>query len=398
MPANVHWFLPTSGDSRNVVPGLGGHTRPASLDYLIQVARAADQLGFDGVLTPTGTHCEDAWLVTAALSQHTRRLRFLVAFRPGVTNPTLAAQQAATFQRLTGGRLLINIVTGGDSAEQRRFGDWLSHDERYARTDEFLAVLRGAWSGAPFDYSGWYFRVQGATVLEKPDPVPEVFFGGASSIAEDVAARHVDTYLLWGETPAMVRERIERVRSKAEAAGRSLRFGIRLHVISRDTAREAWSETARLLDVLDPALVAGAQQILSSSESVGQQRMLSLHGGRRENLEISPNLWAGIGLVRPGAGTALVGSHEEVAERILEYHDLGLDEFILSGHPHLEEAYTFGENVLPILQSNGFSTAGSEGEESRSKHRRATADGELPTGSFAVSERAASVGSGSDGR
>ncbi len=160
MPANVHWFLPTSGDSRNVVPGLGGHTRPASLDYLIQVARAADQLGFDGVLTPTGTHCEDAWLVTAALSQHTRRLRFLVAFRPGVTNPTLAAQQAATFQRLTGGRLLINIVTGGDSAEQRRFGDWLSHDERYARTDEFLAVLRGAWSGAPFDYSGWYFRVQ----------------------------------------------------------------------------------------------------------------------------------------------------------------------------------------------------------------------------------------------
>ena len=400
MPANVHWFLPTSGDSRNIVPGLGGHARPPSLDYLAQVARAADQLGFDGVLTPTGTHCEDAWLVTAALSQHTHRLRFLVAFRPGVTNPTLAAQQAATFQRLTGGRLLINIVTGGDSSEQRRFGDWLSHDERYARTDEFLAVLRGAWSGAPFDYSGWYFRVQGATVSGAPDPVPEIFFGGASAIAEDVAARHVDTYLLWGETPAMVRERIARVRAKADAVGRSLRFGIRLHVISRDTAREAWDEAARLLDVLDPALVAGAQQMLSSSESVGQQRMLSLHGGRRENLEVSPNLWAGIGLVRPGAGTALVGSHHEVAERLLEYHALGLDEFILSGHPHLEEAYTFGENVLPILRSNGISDAGAQRGEGTSTSRSVTTSGggEFPRGTSAVPGHSEPIGSASERR
>jgi alkanesulfonate monooxygenase len=167
---NFHWFLPTSGDSRNVVPGSGGHGRPPSLDYLAQIARAADHLGFDAVLTPTGTHCEDAWLVTAALSQHTSRLRFLVAFRPGITNPTLAAQQAATFQRLTGGRLLINIVTGGDNFEQRRFGDWLSHDERYARTDEFMAILRGAWSGEPFNYGGWHYKVRGATVLDPPDP------------------------------------------------------------------------------------------------------------------------------------------------------------------------------------------------------------------------------------
>src|SRR6202046_2047550 len=201
MAITLHWFLPTSGDSRNVVPGSGGHGRPASLEYLAQIARAADDLGFDAVLTPTGTWCEDAWLVTATLSQHTTRLRFLVAFRPGITNPTLAAQQAATFQRLTGGRLLINIVTGGDSEEQRRCGDWLSHDERYARTDEFLTIVRGAWSGRPFDFSGEHYQIAGATVLDPPAPIPEVFFGGASAAAEDVAARQVDVYLLWGETP-----------------------------------------------------------------------------------------------------------------------------------------------------------------------------------------------------
>jgi alkanesulfonate monooxygenase len=350
MAVNVHWFLPTSGDSRNVVPGLGGHSRRPSLEYLTQIAQAADHLGFDAVLTPTGTHCEDAWLVTMALSQHTTRLRFLVAFRPGITNPTLAAQQSATFQRLTGGRLLINIVTGGDSFEQRRFGDWLSHDERYARTDEFLSILRGAWSDAPFDFGGWHYRVEGAMVRDRPETVPEIFFGGASSIAEDVAARQVDVYLLLGEPPGMVRERIDRVRAKALDAGRDVRFGIRLHVISRDTEQEAWREADRLLATMDPALVSAAQQLLSQSESVGQQRMLSLHGGDRTELEVSPNLWAGIGLIRPGAGTALVGSHEQVAERLCEYHALGLNEFILSGHPHLEEAYSVGENVLPLLR------------------------------------------------
>jgi alkanesulfonate monooxygenase len=353
MAITLHWFLPTSGDGRNVVPGAGGHGRPASLEYLAQIARAADNLGFDAVLTPTGTWCEDAWLVTATLSQHTTRLRFLVAFRPGITNPTLAAQQAATFQRLTGGRLLINIVTGGDSEEQRRFGDWLSHDERYDRTDEFLTIVRGAWSGRPFDFSGEHYQIAGATVLDPPAPIPEVFFGGASAAAEDVAARQVDVYLLWGETPAMAKERIQRMREKAEAAGREIRFGMRLHVITRDTEGEAWAEAERLLETMDSALIDAAQQVLAKSESVGQQRMRSLHGGSRQDLEVSPNLWAGIGLVRPGAGTALVGSHEQVAERLFEYHELGLDEFILSGHPHLEEAYAVGEGVLPLVVDRG---------------------------------------------
>lgn len=355
MSVVLHWFLPTSGDSRTVVPsGPDGHKRPPTIDYLAQVARAADRLGFTGVLTPTGTWCEDSWLVTAALLRETERLKFLVAFRPDAITPTLAAQKAATFQRISGGRLLLNIVTGGDDAEQRRFGDWLDHDERYDRTDEFLTILRGALSGRAFDFAGRYFRVEGATVSQVPEPQPSLYFGGASSAAEVVAARHVDVYLTWGEPAEMVRPRLVRLRQLAAEHGRTLRFGIRLHVITRDRAEDAWRETERFLEALDPRVVAGAQQAFGKSASVGQQRMLSLHGGSSDDLVVSPNLWAGIGLVRGGAGTALVGSHAEVADRIEEYHDIGFDEFILSGHPHLEEAYSFGEGVMPELRRRGL--------------------------------------------
>jgi alkanesulfonate monooxygenase len=351
----LHWFLPTSGDSRTVLPfGDDGHRRPPTIDYLAQIARAADQLGFTGVLTPTGTWCEDSWLITAALLRETERLKYLVAFRPNSISPTLAAQKAATYQRISDGRLLLNIVTGGEDTEQRRFGDWLDHDERYDRTDEFLSILRGALSGRSYDFQGRYFHVEGATVNQVPEPRPQLYFGGASPAAELVAARHVDVYLTWGEPPEMVAPRIARLRQLAADQGRTLRFGIRLHVITRDRAADAWLETERFLDAVDPEVVEQAQTAMARSASVGQQRMVSLHGGRRDDLVVAPNLWAGIGLVRGGAGTALVGSHGEVADRIQEYHELGFDEFILSGHPHLEEAYWFGEGVMPELRRRGL--------------------------------------------
>ena len=359
-----HWFLPTSGDGRNLVGGGHGSARrgvqrPPDIEYLAQIARSAEQLGFEGVLTPTGTQCEDAWLTTAALTRETERLKFLVAFRPGFLSPTLAAQMAATYQRLSRGRLLLNIVTGGERAEQARFGDHLSHDERYARTDEFLAVLRGAWGEKPFDFGGDYYDVESATVSAPPDPVPRLYFGGSSAAAGPVAAKHVDVYLTWGEPPAQVQRKIDWIRDLAEREGRKLTFGIRLHVVTRDTAKEAWAAANRLLDDLDPAEIAAAQEGLSRSESVGQARMRSLHeefraGGSAHELEIYPNLWAGVGLVRGGAGTALVGSHSQVAERIAEYASLGIDEFVLSGYPHLEEAYWFGEGVLPELNRLGL--------------------------------------------
>jgi alkanesulfonate monooxygenase len=363
MSIRLHWFLPTSGDGRTIVERFHANRsqgpsaqREPDLDYLAQVARAAERQGFEGVLTPTGTWCEDAWLTTAALIRETTRLKFLVAFRPGVISPTLAAQMAGTFQRLSDGRVLLNIVTGGDAVEQRRFGDWHDHDARYARTDEFLTIVRGVWSGTPFTFEGEHLRVEGATTLAAPDPVPPIYFGGSSPAALPVAARHADVYLTWGEPPAQVAEKIGKVR---ELAGdRPIRFGVRLHTISRDTSAEAWAEAQKLLDALSPEQVAKAQAQLAASESVGQQRMVALHGGRTDGgvrgLEIHPNLWAGVGLVRGGAGTALVGSHSEVADLIEEYHSVGVSEFVLSGYPHLEEAYWFGDGVRPELARRGL--------------------------------------------
>ncbi|MBG0857303.1 LLM class flavin-dependent oxidoreductase [Streptomyces spinoverrucosus] len=366
MTVRLHWFLPTGGDGRTLVDrhayalndagaaGKVGGVRPPDLDYLAQIAKAAEQLGFEAVLTPTGTWCEDAWLTTVALAQHTERLKFLVAFRPGVISPTLAAQMAATYQRLTHGRLLLNVVTGGDSAEQRRFGDHLDHDERYARTDEFLSVVRGVWQGRPYDFRGTHYDVEGGLAALPPEPLPQLFFGGSSAAAGPVAARHADVYLTWGEPPAQVAEKIGWIRTPARREGRAVRFGIRLHTISRDSSAEAWTVAHRLLDDLDADTIAAAQAALGRSESVGQRRMLALHGGSREQLEIYPNLWAGVGLVRGGAGTALVGSHAEVADRIAEYHALGIEHFVLSGYPHLEEAYWFGEGVIPELAARGL--------------------------------------------
>jgi alkanesulfonate monooxygenase len=353
---SLHWFLPTAGDSRDVV-GFGPTVskRDPDLDYLTQVAKAAEKVGFDAVLTPTGTFCEDAWISTAALISETERLRFLVAFRPGFISPTLAAQQAATFQRMSGGRLLLNIVTGGSSIEQRRFGDHLDHDHRYDRCDEFLSVLRAAWTGEPFDFTGEHYQVEGAMVGKAPDPQPAVFFGGSSDAGKRVAARHADVWLMWGEPPASAAAELAGVKARAEELGRDVKFGIRLHTITRDTAAEAWAEADRLLAAMPPEVITRSQELVAgTSDSVGQARMSALHGGDRDKLLIAPNLWAGFGLVRGGAGTALVGSHEEVAERLAEYHEIGFDHVILSGQPHLEEAYWFGEGVIPKLRAAGI--------------------------------------------
>ncbi|GGX59470.1 LLM class flavin-dependent oxidoreductase [Streptomyces fructofermentans] len=361
MSLTFHWFLPTNGDSRDVVGGghgtpatVSGRDRPPTIAYLSQIARAAENLGFVGALTPTGAWCEDAWLTTAMVSRETERLKFLVAFRPGFVSPTLAAQMASTFQRHSGGRLLLNVVTGGESQEQRAYGDFLDKDSRYRRTGEFLGIVRELWDGRTVDLDGEHLRVEDARLARLPDPVPEIYFGGSSAAAGEVAARHADVYLTWGEPPEQVADKIAWVRGLAEKEGRSVRFGIRLHVITRDTAEQAWAEADRLLAGFDPETVRSVQAGLARSESEGQRRMLDLHGGGRDGLEIHPNLWAGIGLVRGGAGTALVGSHDEVADRVAEYSRLGIDEFVLSGYPHLEEAYWFGEGVLPRLAARGL--------------------------------------------
>ena len=355
-----HWFLPTNGgDGRQVVGGghgvqVGAAGRPASVAYLGQIARSAEQLGFEAALTPTGAWCEDAWVSTAMLSQVSERLKFLVAFRPGLTAPYLAAQMAGSFQNLTGGRLLLNVVTGGESHEQRMFGDFLDKDGRYERCGEFLEIVRRLWTGETVDFEGTHYRVEDAVLAQLPDPRPEIYFGGSSPAAGVVAAKHADVYLTWGEPPAAVRDKIDWIRKLAAEEGRELRYGIRLHTIARDTAQEAWAEADRLLAGISEEEIARVQSGLKQSESVGQARMLELNQGSKDGLEIHPNLWAGVGLVRGGAGTAMVGSHSEIADLIEQYQAVGIDEFVLSGYPHLEESYWFGEGVLPELTRRGL--------------------------------------------
>jgi alkanesulfonate monooxygenase len=355
-----HWFLPTNGgDGRQVVGGghgvgAGSSGRPATVPYIGQVARSAEQLGFDAALTPTGAWCEDAWVTTAMVSSVSARLKFLVAFRPGLIAPFLAAQMAGSFQNLSGGRLLLNVVTGGESHEQRMYGDFLGKDARYERCDEFLHIVRELWTGAEISYEGRYLSIEEAALAQLPDPVPAIYFGGSSPKAIEVAARHCDVYLTWGEPPTAVWEKIEKVRKLAADQGRNVTFGIRLHVIARDTSDEAWAEADRLLQHISEDEIARIQAGLKRSESEGQRRMLALNGGSKEGLEVYPGLWAGIGLVRGGAGTAMVGSHSEIADLIEEYAAVGIDEFVLSGYPHLEESYHFGEGVLPELTRRGL--------------------------------------------
>jgi len=357
MSIELNWYLPSHGDFHGLANSkLGssqGLTRTNNPQYLSDVARAIEYAGFNAVLIPTGPSCHDAWVVASALSRATTRLKFLVAFRPGFVLPAVAAQTAQSLQRITGGRLLLNVVTGGSSAEQRGYGDYLDHAQRYARTDEFLEIVRRLWSGEQFSYEGEYYRLRNARLRRSEETLPPIYFGGASSPAEIVAAKHSDTYLFWGETPNMVRERITRANRLAQEHGRSLRYGYRVHVIARDTEEQAWAEADRLLREIPKADLERAQQQLARSESTGQARMTSLHAGKTINhvrdLEISPNLWAGVGLVRSGAGTALVGSYAQVSERIQELYDIGLDSFIFSGYPNLEEALRVGEEVVPLI-------------------------------------------------
>ncbi|BDG37021.1 FMNH2-dependent alkanesulfonate monooxygenase [Geobacillus sp. 44B] len=346
------WFIPSHGDGRYLGTTKGGRT--AEYSYFRQIAQAADRLGYKGVLIPTGKSCEDPWLLASALAAETEQLRFLVAVRPGLMSPTLAARMASTLDRISEGRLLINVVAGGDPVELAGDGLFLSHDERYEATDEFLTVWRQLLSGEEVTLKGKHINVTGAKLLFPPiqRPYPPVYFGGSSLAGQQVAAKHADVYLTWGEPPAQVEEKISQVRKLAEQQGRTIEFGIRLHIIVRETEKEAWNAAQQLIRYVDDKTIQEAQRVFARYDSVGQQRMKQLHNGSRESLEISPNLWAGVGLVRGGAGTALVGDPETVAERLLEYHQLGIRYFILSGYPHLEEAYRVAELLFPLLPLN----------------------------------------------
>lgn len=353
-PLDFLWFIPTSGDGSYL--GSDDRSRPADPGYFREIAIAADRLGYTGVLIPTGVACEESFVLAGHLAAVTEKLKFLVAIRPGTASPAYYARLASTLDRVSNGRLLLNIVVGGSPQELAGDGVFLPHDERYAHADEFFQVFNQLIETGKANLDGKYIKALNAQLGIPPvqEPHPPLYFGGSSDAAIDFAGGRVDKYLTWGEPPAQVAEKITSVRKAAAARGKEASFGIRLHFIVRETDDEAWAAADKLISKLSDEAIAAAQEAFArNSDSVGQARMAALHNGRRDKLEVSPNLWAGIGLVRSGAGTALVGSPKTVAARLREYQALGIDTIVASGYPHLEEAYTVSELLFPEIGLGG---------------------------------------------
>ena len=349
-PLDFLWFIPGSGDGSYL--GSEQLNRPADPAYFREIASAVDRLGYSGVLIPTGSTCEESFVLAANLAAVTQKLKFLVAIRPGTASPAYYARLASTLDRVSNGRLLMNIVVGGGAQELAGDGIFLPHDERYAHAEEFFQVFNELIETGRSTLDGKYIRAIDAKLGLPPvqTPRPPIYFGGSSDAAIDFAGHAIDTYLTWGEPPAQVAEKVAAVRAAAARHGREVSFGIRLHFIVRETDEEAWQAADRLISKLTDETIAAAQEVFEKqSDSVGQARMTALHNGRRDRLEVSPNLWAGIGLVRGGAGTALVGSPKTIAARLREYQDIGIDTVIGSGYPHLEEAYRVSELLFPEL-------------------------------------------------
>lgn len=353
-PLDFLWFIPSSGDGTYL--GSDDLSRPADPGYFREIAKAADRLGYSGVLIPTGVACEESFILAADLAAHTEQLKFLVAVRPGTASPSYYARLASTLDRVSNGRLLLNIVVGGSAQELAGDGIFLPHDERYDHADEFFQVFNSLLETGKAHLDGKYIQAHGAQLGLPPvqEPRPPLYFGGSSDAAIDFSGGIIDKYLTWGEPPQQVGEKIEKVRKAAAKHGRQVSFGIRLHFIVRETDDEAWEAADRLISKLSDETIAAAQEVFAkNSDSVGQARMVALHNGRRDKLEVSPNLWAGIGLVRSGAGTALVGSPSTIAARLREYQDIGIDTVIASGYPHLEEAYRVSELLFPEIGLGG---------------------------------------------
>ncbi|MBA6115156.1 LLM class flavin-dependent oxidoreductase [Pseudomonas sp. NC26] len=343
----------------NIAPGRlpnGERDGFTYIDYIAQVAKAAELAGFEGALLPTGP---EPWIAAAALARETRRLRFLIAFQATWTLPAYAAQQAAILQNLSGGRLDWNIITGGNPASQRAHGDFLEHDLRYQRTGEFLDVIQGLWEHDRFSYEGDVYRLENGSLPAglQQERKPGVYFSGFSDAALEVAARHADVYLNWAEPIDKLKPHIERVRELADKQGRSVRFGLRVDLFARETEEQAWRELRQQFERLEGKASAAAKGFVSGSDSVGGARQAAYHQHLQgfDELVLARNLWAGFAKAKPGPTVGLVGSHQNIAERLAEYRDAGFSTFILAGNPHLEEALRIGQEVLPLVHPRSAS-------------------------------------------
>ena len=321
--------------------------------YVEAMAKAHDAGGFDRALVAFGSTSPESILVVAHAASVTERLGFMIAHRPGFTAPTVAGRQLATLDHFTGGRIAVHIITGGSDQELRRDGDNLTKDERYARTDEYLEIVRKEWtSDEPFDYAGKYYQVEQAFGAVKPVQKPHIpiYFGGSSDAAIPVAGKHADVYALWGETQAQVRETIARVRAAAAKHGRTVRFSLSLRPVLAATEEAAW---ARADEIVEQAKAvrrkAGLSLVGHAPPNAGSQRLLD---AAAQGVRLDKRLWTGVAAVTGAQGnsTGLVGTPEQVADAMLDYYDLGVTTFLIRGFDPLEDAKAYGRDLLPLVR------------------------------------------------
>ena len=345
-------------------------------DYLIDISRAHDESGFDRVLIGYGAVAPEGWAVAASVLQNTRNLKVMVAHRPGFVQPVLLARMAATLDNLTGGgRVAIHFITGGDEADQRREGDFVPHDTRYARTGEVMSIVRRIWSeDTPFDFDGQFFRYEGAFSSVKPATpggIP-LYFGGASPPAIEVGAANADVYAFWGEPREAVVARKETIDAAAAKVGRKLRYSISLRPIIADTEHEAWEKAEWIAETTADRIALAKERMADHKDSyrglggaktatfsvdrdtggttsVGRKRLIEMSADRDV---FDERLWMKVANLTGAAGnsTALVGTPEQVAEAMLRYYDLGIAALLLKGFDPLADAVDFGKQLVPLLR------------------------------------------------
>jgi alkanesulfonate monooxygenase len=357
-PYRGDWF-PGNDNIRKAGLGGGGADGFSYIDYLSEIAHAAEISGFQGGLIPSFPMTDEPWAISSILARETKTFRFMIPFQPGFLNPVVAARKTASLQRATGGRALFNIITGGGGPSQLWWGDSVGHDDRYTRTTEFLDVVRGVWKGGPFSYQGKFYQVEDAGLAHplSQEDFPEIYFSGSSDAALASASKHADYYLTWLEPFDQLREKFRRVKEKTDALGRKIQCAVRVDIVARATEAEAWAEVEKGFNKVDAeALRQFTSTAGDGSESVGAARQ---RGNRPttvssyKDLITAPNIWSGFNLLRGGQTQGIVGSYQQVAERLDDLVQLGADAFILASTPHLEEAYRVGEEVLPLVRGKG---------------------------------------------
>ena len=351
----IHWYFAAQDGTH---PWRPDGARLTDFAYMRQLAGAIDHNGYAGALIATLPGGTDPWSLATGLAMQTRQMKFIVAQYAGVIAPLWLAQMAASVDQISNGRLIINIIMGaGPSAPQLGISD--NHDERYALAEEYWGVFRRLMTGETVTHEGKYVSLKNARLLldSVQKPHPELMMGGSSAPGLAFAAKHADTWLSLGVPPPVFAQKVAKVREMAAAQGRKLRFGIRAYVIVRETVEEAWAAAQWQYERMDAATVQRRLDKLAKTDTEGDGLLASfIKPGRglpkdARAFEIYPGLWGGIGLIRQGTGTTLVGDPQGIVSLIREYEKAGAEVFILGNYPHIEEAYRFADLVFPLLTS-----------------------------------------------